>query len=84
MSKSDEIIEGWSKYLIGSNNVDLKTAKERAEECSKCPEAKRGLHSGILPDYKIKKIKGLYCGICKCPLSPKVRSSGSNCPLKKW
>lgn len=84
MSKISEIINGWSNYFKGSNPVNLQTAKERAEQCSKCDEAKYGMHAGILPDVQIKEIQGHYCGICKCPLSPKVRSSDSNCPLNKW
>lgn len=84
MSKSDEIYDGWSKYFKGSNPADLKISRERANICAKCPKAKYGLHAAVLPDVKISKIQGHYCGICKCPLSPKVRSSDSNCPLNKW
>ncbi|MDA8956161.1 hypothetical protein N9H19_00890 [Flavobacteriales bacterium] len=79
-----EIIDGYKNYFNGGNHTTLLIAKKRAKVCSYCPFAKKGFHSALLPDMNIKEIKGLYCGICKCPLSPKVRSKDSKCPKNKW
>ncbi len=83
MSKLNEIFNGYKNYLITDQNSE-KVARERALICSKCEFAKKGLHAAVLPDYRIKEIKGYYCSKCKCPLSAKVRSKASKCPIKKW
>ena len=79
-----EIIEGYTNYLKQDDETVQDIAKKRAEICAKCPSAKTGLHSALLPDGSLGKIKGKYCGECGCPLSPKVRSKSSKCPLNKW
>lgn len=84
MGKVSDIIDGWKNYFQGSDSVNLETAKERAGICTECPAIKKGLHAAILPDKQISKIKGFYCGDCGCPLSTAVRSSGYECPRKKW
>ena len=84
MGKAEDILNGWSNYLKGSSPTSLEKAKERAEICVNCPLAKYGLHSAILPDYSIKKIKGMYCSDCGCPLSTAVRSEDYKCPKNKW
>lgn len=87
-NKVNDIINGWSNYLKGSNPVTLKVAKERAAICVKCPAATHGLHTAILPDFSIGKIQGMYCskskGGCGCPLSTAVRSKDYKCPKKTW
>lgn len=84
MSAIGNIINGWSNYFQGSDPVNLELAKERAGICADCPSMKYGKHAAILPDAKLGNIKGHYCGQCGCPLSAAVRSSGYECPLKKW
>ncbi|GLB53046.1 hypothetical protein NBRC110019_20860 [Neptunitalea chrysea] len=78
------IIEGWSNYFQGSGAVALAQASERATICAACPDAKYGKHAAILPDAQLGEIQGHYCGVCKCPLSTAVRSSGYHCPKNKW
>jgi len=82
--KLKDIINGYKNYFIGEDEVTENEAKRRAAICSNCENAKHGMHAAILPDMKLKEIKGLYCGICKCPLSPKVRSINTECPAQKW
>lgn len=84
MSKVKNILNGYKNYLIGSDEATIETAKERAKICSICPQAKNGIHAAILPDSSLGEIKGMYCGECGCPLSPKVRSENDNCPIGKW
>lgn len=79
-----EIIEGWSNYFIGDDPADKVTVESRAKICASCDAAKKGIISSLLPDMSLKEIEGRYCGKCKCPLSPKVRSKQSECPLGKW
>ncbi len=83
MSKLKEILSGYQNYFISSKVVEEK-AKERAFICSGCPLAKKGMHSALLVDMKITEVNGMYCGECGCPLSAKVRSETTSCPLKKW
>ncbi|GLB47763.1 hypothetical protein [Neptunitalea lumnitzerae] len=78
------IIDGWRNYFQGSSSVGLTLAQERAVICSTCEYAKYGKHAAILPDAQIGNIQGYYCGVCKCPLSTAVRSSGYECPKNKW
>lgn len=82
------ILNGWKNYLIGKDKVVDEVAKRRAEICSACPAATKGLHTAVLPDYEIKEIQGMYCskekGGCGCPLSPAVRSENYKCSLGKW
>lgn len=88
MKKIDNILNGWSSYLIGSDKTTLKEAKRRAAICAKCPIATFGIHTAILPDFSINEIQGMYCskekGGCGCPLSPAVRSKNHECPKQKW
>jgi len=84
MSKVDDIIDGWKNYLKGSDQATLKVAKVRAAICSDCPLSRYGLHAGVLPDFSISEIKGMYCGDCGCPLSTAVRSKNYKCPQNKW
>lgn len=80
----DDILNGWKNYLLPTNKTTEEMARKRAEICSSCPSAKHGLHTAVLPDYKIKEIQGKYCGECGCPLSTAVRSENYECALKKW
>lgn len=79
-----EILDGYKNYFVGCDSASQELAEQRAEVCASCEFAKKGLHSAILPDYTISEVRGLYCRKCGCPLSAKVRSKTSECPLKKW
>lgn len=78
-----DIINGWKNYLVDDPVIDA-IAKQRAKVCEVCPEAKKGKFTAVLKDYKQHEIEGKYCGVCKCPLSAKVRSENEKCPLEKW
>lgn len=88
VKKANDIINGWTNYLIGADQTTLEEAKRRAKICSECPIATFGLHTAILPDFQISEIQGMYCseekGGCDCPLSPAVRSKDYQCPQGKW
>lgn len=88
MGKLKDILNGWENYLVGDDQATLEKAKERASICAKCPTAKFGLHTAILPDYSISEIQGMYCskelGGCGCPLSTAVRSENYKCPKGFW
>jgi hypothetical protein len=82
-SKAKDIVDGFSYLVIEDSEVEKK-AKARAEVCAGCKFAKyNGKLNTIVVDNKTHKIKGMYCGVCSCSLSAKVRSDDS-CPLGKW
>ncbi len=84
MGKLTEITNGYTNYFIGCDAASQQLAEARAAKCVDCEHAKKGLHAAILPDMTISEIKGHYCAKCGCPLSAKIRSKTSECPLKKW
>lgn len=81
MGQISNIVQGWGKYFKGKVS-DLE--KERAKECEKCPDAKVGSYEKFMPDTSLKKVQGLKCDVCKCPLSAKLRSKNESCPKGKW
>lgn len=81
MGQISNIAQGWGQYFKGKVSA---LEKERASECEQCSEAIVGTYEKLLPDFSLKKIQGLKCGVCKCPLSTKLRSKNENCPLGKW
>ena len=81
MGQISSITEGWGNYFKGNTTA---LEKERAKVCEQCKEAKVGTYEKFMPDNLLKEIQGLKCGICKCPLSTKLRSKQENCPLGKW
>ena len=88
MSKAKEILEGWTNYVMGDDNVVLKLAKKRADICAVCPLATHSIGLSVLPDYSFGEIQGFYCskekGGCGCPISPMIRARSKKCPLGKW
>ena len=82
MSKLSNIINGWVNYVFPKKEVET-LAKVRAKICAKCTEAKEGNYE-ILKDGELKEIQGMMCGLCKCPLSTKLRSEQEKCPIDKW
>lgn len=77
----NNILQGWQNYMDKSEVIE-DVAKERAEICAKCPDAKHGKLLQFVKD-ELKEIQGHYCDVCKCPLSSKIRSN-DKCPLDKW
>lgn len=78
MSKLNSIITGWSRYIWKDQNAEQR-AKAKAEICAKCDQSKLSLYSSLLKDNSLKKVKGMICDVCKCPLSTKLRSDDP-CP----
>lgn len=81
MAQIYSIAKGWGRYFKGDVS-DME--KERAKVCEQCPSAVVGTYEKFMPDKSLKEIQGLKCGICKCPLSTKLRSKSEKCPLDKW
>lgn len=89
LSKSTEILEGWSAYsgLMKISLSDMKIVEQRAKTCSTCPHIQKSdLIKFTMPDKQLIEIQGYKCGLCGCPLSTKVRSTTSQCPDKptRW
>lgn len=87
MSKAQEILDGWAHYMNikSMTTVEEKVAIDRANVCGSCPFAvKSDILEILLPDGNKKEIEGKKCEKCGCPLSTKVRSITSQCPLKLW
>tara|TARA_R110002012_G_C11185411_1_gene557654 strand:- start:99 stop:344 length:246 start_codon:yes stop_codon:yes gene_type:complete len=81
MSKINDIKKGWQNYLDESN-IDKEIVNKRATICSECKHAKQGKLLTFIKD-RLQEIQGYYCGLCKCPLSAKVRSE-TKCDIDKW
>lgn len=76
-----QILSGW-KNFINKSEVTESLAKQRAQVCSACPNARQGKVLAFIKDT-LTEIKGAYCQKCGCPLSAKVRSNDI-CPIHKW
>ena len=74
-----EILKGWGNFALG---LKTKEAKKKAEICLDCDHLENGKFE-IIKDNKIKEISGAICGVCKCPLSTKLRSD-DKCPKGKF
>ena len=83
MGTLKDIYNGWKSYIV-NDEIDLEVAKLRAKECSSCDKKVIGTFEIFLPDYQIKEIQGLKCGVCNCPLSTATRSKDYKCPIGKW
>jgi hypothetical protein len=81
MAQISNIIDGWDSYLKGETSP---IAIERAKVCIKCVHAIKGFFEKFMPDETLKRVQGLKCGKCNCPLSAKLRSQDEKCPLNKW
>lgn len=68
LDKFNEIYSGWKNYIFKSDEVE-KIAINRLKICIECDKLNR---------------KNNRCGVCGCPISAKVRSLKSSCPLKFW
>lgn len=78
------IVDGFSNKAFPSPKLE-KIAKGRAAICAECPFAKKSkMLTTVLVDDKTKTIQGMYCDVCGCALSAKVRSQNDSCPRGKW
>lgn len=83
MGTLKQIYDGWKSYIVPDPET-LEIAKARAKICSGCDKVEHGVFEIFLPDFELKEIKGLKCGICNCPLSTATRSKDYHCPLGLW
>lgn len=82
MGKLEEIVAGWINVAI---NVTTEEAQKRSEVCSGCDSAVLSKWiQKVVGEKQLKQIEGYKCNECGCPLSAKVRSDKSICPLGKW
>jgi hypothetical protein len=81
--KYNNIVDGFTNHVFPNEYIE-DLAITRASICSRCPFAK---HSAtmkkVVVDNRTKEIQGMYCDICGCNLSAKVRSN-DYCPKGKW
>lgn len=78
------IVDGFSNKAFPSPKLE-KLAKSRAMICAECPFAKKSkMLETVYADNKTKTIQGMYCDVCGCALSAKVRSQNDSCPRGKW
>ena len=78
------IASGWKNYIFKSPTIE-ELAKTRAKICSECPHfSDKHPMKRIMPDKSIKKIEGVACSLCGCPLSAKLRQVLESCPDKRW
>ena len=80
VNKIKSIASGWTSLLLDLNTP---LAKKRAEFCKVCQFAEFGKFESFIND-ELTEIQGMKCGLCKCPLSAKLRSKKEICPVKKW
>jgi hypothetical protein len=81
--KYSHIVEGFMNHKFPNDKME-DLAKTRAAICSRCPFAKHSkVVKTVLVDNRTKEISGMYCDICGCSLSAKVRSKDW-CPKGKW
>jgi hypothetical protein len=81
-----DILDGWTNMYI-NNSATEEIAAKRAKICAECPHAQYVSSQGVqalIVEGRLKYIKSLKCGECGCPLSAKVRSLDSYCPIGKW
>jgi hypothetical protein len=83
ISKLKSILNGWKNYTRKEPEIE-KMAKERAEKCAHCQHAVYGTYEKLMRDYSLKKVQGMKCDKCGCPLSTKLRSKIENCPIGLW
>lgn len=77
------IVEGFSNHIFPNDKME-DLAKTRAAICSRCPFAKYSpVAKVVIVDNRTKEVSGMYCDICGCNLSAKVRSRDW-CPKGKW
>lgn len=67
--KLASIIEGWGNFVFRTPETEA-VAVQRARICAVC--------------LQMKRVRTLWCPICKCYIPAKTRSMGEKCPDGKW
>lgn len=81
--KYNSIVDGFANHVFPNPAIE-DLAKTRASICSRCPHAMQSATmKKVIVDNKTKSIQGMYCNICGCSLSAKVRANDS-CPKGRW
>lgn len=81
--KYSTIVNGFANYVFPNERME-QVAIKRASICAQCPFAKENkIAKKMVKDSRLKHISGLYCEICGCNLSAKVRAN-DYCPKGKW
>lgn len=83
MFNLSEIVNGWKNYIV-DDPTSNELALERGLHCSDCEFKTFGKMLVMFKDYSMNDIEGFYCKKCGCPLSAKLRSERSKCPINKW
>jgi hypothetical protein len=89
LRKAKEIIQGWWNYFL---NKEIPVEKQRIAICNRCPLNNNGncdkKQKGPAEKDFIYQGAKRYAGVeyygCGCPLSKKVKSVSTKCPLGKW
>lgn len=81
--KLQRIANGWKNYLFADQRIE-KLAHDRAAVCAECPHAVYGTYEKLMKDWSLKKVEGMKCELCGCPLSTKLRAEFEHCPENKW
>ena len=65
------ILNAWYEVLKGN------TTEEHRRRSKICKSCKHSIHKNFLEliGDELKETKGMVCGLCKCPLSAKIRST---------
>jgi hypothetical protein len=82
LKKLQNIVDGWKGYLFHDAEAK-KLAESRAVKCSQCEFCVYGIVPKFMDD-EVKKIKGMVCDKCNCPLSTKLRAKEEVCPIGLW
>lgn len=79
-----DILDGFANYTFPNEKAEA-LAKKRAAICSKCPFVRySGIVNTVSVGENIKEVKGMYCDVCGCGLSAKIRSLADFCPRSYW
>lgn len=79
------IKDGWANYTFPNAKVE-RLAVGRAKICAGCVYIEQSPLARVVTSESdsMKKVHGMRCGVCKCPLSAKVRSEHDSCPKGHW
>lgn len=83
MAQMINIFNGWYN-LLTDNKAVSELSKQRAKKCFDCEYKKDNSLIEKFVNDSLIEVKGTICGICKCPLSAKIRSVNEKCPKNLW
>lgn len=78
IQKFKSIRQGWQNVVFLSPEVE-KVAEARAKICSSCPHAVEDSFMQAIGKL-LKRVTGVKCNLCGCPISAKTRSMAEECP----